>query len=93
MTCIGTAKADALRFVTGYELKHGRCPSTTDVADAQFDGDVALTEGVVRNLIIDGQLRRTPHSRNRKLQVLTPVPVPRAPDGEPLHFVRIGGAA
>lgn len=92
MTCLATAKADALRFVTGFEFKHGRGPSTYEVADGQFSSDLALTEGVVRSLILDRQLRRAFPTRNSKLQALAPLPVPRSPFGEPLYFVRVGGA-
>lgn len=84
---------DALRFITGFEMKHGRAPSIAEVADGQFDGSEAIADYVVRSLIAKGLVRRAPHSRSRKLQVLRPVPVPRAPDGDPLHFVRIEGAS
>ncbi len=93
MTCLGTAKADALRFVTGFEMKHGRGPSTYELADGQFGGDVALAESAIMVLIGGRQLRRSFPSRNSKLQALQPVPVPRSPFGEPLHFVRIGADA
>jgi hypothetical protein len=91
MTCMRTAREDVLRFITGFELKHGRCPSHKEVADGACGGDDGLADGVIRWLIIDGRVRRLLRSRDRKLQVLKPVPVPRAPDGEPLHVVRIGG--
>lgn len=91
MISLADQKADALRFITGFELKHGRCPSNAEVADAAFGGDEGLADYLIRTLIMDGRLRRLPRSYTRKLQVLKPVPVPRAPDGEPLHFVRIGG--
>lgn len=93
MTCIKTAKADALRFITGFELKDGRCASIADIADAQFAGDMMLAAGVLTALIASGQVRHQPQSRDRKLQVVSPVAIPRAPDGEPLHLVRIGRAA
>ena len=93
MTMFSEQKEDALRFITGFELRHGRSPSTADLAAGQFNGSEATAEYVVRSLVIDGLVRRAPHSRHRKLQVLKPVPVPRAPDGEPLHLVRIGGPA
>jgi len=80
---------DALRFITGFELRHGRSPSVTEVADGQFGGAVGFTEGVIHALVIAGKLRHLPRSRLRKLQVLQPVAVPRAPDGEPLHFVPV----
>lgn len=90
MSSFATEKADALRFITGFELKHGRGPSNHEVADGAFGGDEGLTDYLIRSLINEGQIRRAAHSRHRKLQVLKPVPVPRAPDGEPLHFIRAG---
>ncbi|MFO6448819.1 hypothetical protein ACLBKU_16920 [Erythrobacter sp. NE805] len=91
MSVVAEQKADALRFITGFEMKHGRAPSTAELADGQFAGSEATAEYVVRSLVIDGKLRRAMRSRDRKLQVLAPIAIPRAPDGEPLHFVRVGG--
>jgi len=91
MISLTDQKADALRFITGFELKHGRCPSNAEVADEAFGGDEGLADYLIRALIMDGQLRRLPRSYRRKLQVLRPLAVPRAPDGEPLHFIRVGG--
>ena len=93
MSCVRTAKADVVRFVTGFEFRHGRGPSTFEVADGHFNGDMALAQGVIGALIKERQLRRAFPSNNSKLQALAPLPVPRSPFGEPLHFVRIGGAA
>ena len=93
MTAVVHQKADALAYITGFELKHGRGPSVADLADGQFDGSEAVAEYVVRTLVAEGKVRRAFHSRDRKLQVLVPVAIPRAPNGEPLHFVRIGEAA
>lgn len=91
MSLFAELKHDALRFVTGYELKHGRGPSITELADGQLGGDEGLAGALVVSLIAEGKVRRGYRSRTRKLQVLHPLPVPRAPDGEPLHFIRIGG--
>lgn len=84
-------KMDALRFIVGFELSNGRSPSTADLADGQFDGRIGVAEQVLCALVIEGKVRRSPHSRKRRLQALVPVAVPRAPDGEPLHFIRIEG--
>ena len=91
MTSKATQMDDALRFITGFEMRHGRSPNHDEVADGVFDGDDGLADYVIRSLVREGSLRRLPHSRTRKLQVLKPVAVPRAPDGDPLHLVRIGG--
>lgn len=88
MTCINTAKADALRFITGFEMKHGHGPSTYDVADAQFSGDLQTAQGVINALLAERRVRRSFPSNTSKLQALAPLPVPRSPFGEPLHFIR-----
>ncbi len=93
MTGLSPREQEALRFITGYELKHGRGPSALEVADGQFEGDVAMTEGVIRALIGERRLRRNFPTTSSRLQVLTPVPVPRSPFGEPLHFIPIGESA
>lgn len=85
------SKDEAMRFITGFEMKHGRGPSTFEVADGQFGGDLQTTQGVIGELLAERKLRRSFPTSNSKLQVLTPLPVPRSPFGEPLHFVRIGG--
>ena len=93
MPCMITVRDDALRFITGFELKHGRSPNPDELSDGVFGGDDGLADIAIRLLVNEGRLRRAPHSRRRKLQVLHPMPVPRAPDGEPLHFVRKGESA
>lgn len=93
MTSLRTAREDALRFITGFEMKHGRGPSVTEIADGQFDGDIAVAEGAVLTLIADRRVRRNFPTASSKLQALVPLPVPRSPFGEPLHFIRIGEAA
>lgn len=93
MTRFRSAKDDALRFITGFEMKKGRGPSTYEVADGQFAGNLQLTEGVVGALLAERRVRRSFPSSNSKLQALAPLPVPRSPFGEPLHFIPIGGAA
>ena len=91
MTSLTPRQQDALRFITGFEMKHGCGPSTIEVADGQFGGDLQTTQGVVRELLADRRLRRSFPTNSSKLQVLTPLAVPRSPFGEPLHFVRVGG--
>lgn len=92
MISLADQKATALRFITGFEMKHGRCPSNEELAEEAFGRDEGLADYIIRTLIRDGSLRRAPLSNDRKLQVLKPIPVPRAPDGEPLHFIPIGSA-
>lgn len=93
MIGLSSREQDVIRFITGFELKHGRGPSSIEVADGQFDGDTNLAEGVVRSLLLKGQVRRNFPTTTSKQQVLVPLPVPRSPFGEPLHFVRVEGSA
>lgn len=86
-------KDDALRFIAGFEMKNGRGPSQADVADGVFAGQDGLCKYVVQSLVIEGRLQVGKGSRQRKLHALQPMAIPRAPDGEPLHFVRAGGPA
>lgn len=87
MSGAASAKDNALRFISGFELAHGRAPSTDEVADAMFGGAEGYAKMIVQSLAIEGRLRPLPHSRRRKLQVIAPLAIPRAPDGEPLFFV------
>lgn len=91
MISLTPRQQDTLRFITGFEMKHGRGPSTFEVADGQFGGDLQTTQGVVRELLEMRKLRRSFPSSTSKLHALAPLPVPRSPFGEPMHFVRIGG--
>lgn len=92
MTSLLVDSETAAAFITGFEMAHGRSPSHAEVADGVFDGDDARADRAVKWLIIDGRVRVGFRSRRRKLQMIKPVPVPRAADGEPLYFVKIGGA-
>lgn len=91
MSGLSAREQDALRFITGFELKHGRGPSAIEIADGQFGGDIAVAEGVILALIAQHELRRNFPTKASKIQALRLLPVPRSPFGEPLHFVRIGG--
>lgn len=93
MSSLSPREQDVLRFITGFELKHGRGPSANEVADGQFGGDIATAEGVIRCLIAWQKVRRNFSTHSSKLQAIVPLPVPRSPFGEPLHFIRIGGEA
>lgn len=93
MSKFAELKGDALRFIAGYEMKHGRGPTHADVADGVCDGADDLAEQLICSLSMEGKIRCAPRSRTRRLQALQPVAIPRAPDGEPLHFIRTGGLA
>lgn len=92
MKPLSEREQDVLRFIIGFKESLGIGPSVTEINRA---GVVRARPGfdatfTVRSLEKRGAIRRLPFLP-RKVDVITPIAIPRAPDGEPLHFVRIGG--
>ncbi len=84
---------DALRFIRGYQLaKGGVSPFFREIAVGI--GLSPLSKSTVSDLLDSleerGHARRLPN-REQAIEVLTDIPIPRAPDGAPLYFVEIGG--
>jgi repressor LexA len=82
---------EVLRFIIGYRARHRwrHAPTFQEIADGV---GLASTSGVFRllnGLEERGHIRRLPNC-SRAMEVLTNIPVPRSPDGEPLYFVRVG---
>lgn len=79
---------DLLRFICGYRLRYGYAPSTDEMRDGlgldSGSGIVRMLDGLEER----GHIRRL-RRRARAVEVLTDIPVPRDPDGEPLYFVRV----
>lgn len=84
---------DALRFIAGYREANGVAPTLREIGEGLgLAGNTAFTaDWLVRQLEDRGAVERT--GMKRAIAVTVPVAIPRAPDGAPLHFVRIGGAA
>lgn len=83
-------QADALRYVAGYiEAHDGVAPTLGEIARALGifgnGGVFRLLTGLEQR----GAIRRL-RRRVRAIEVLAPVAIPRAPDGAPLQFIRIG---
>lgn len=75
------------RFIVGYQLAHGGVsPSFDDMADGIGIASKGSTSLLIEFLEDRGCLRRLPR-RARAIEVLTPVAIPRAPDGAPLYVV------
>lgn len=91
MTISPTSRqADALRFITGYQIAHGGIsPSLADVRRALGLASKSTICQLLDALEERGIIRRLP-GLARAIDVLHPLPVPRAPDGAPLYAVRIG---
>lgn len=82
---------DALRFIVGYEERIGVPPLMKEIAEGigcrSLNAAFQLVEGLERR----GAVLRS-GAQWRGINVLRPISIPRAPDGEPLFFVRIGEA-
>jgi len=92
MSAMSERQQDVLRYIIGFRESLGVAPSLREISAA---GVVKAQSGfdaghTLRALEKRGAIRRRP-CLPRKIEVLEPLPIPRAPDGEPLYFVRIGG--
>jgi SOS-response transcriptional repressor LexA len=93
MISLTPRQQDALRFIIGFQEAKGHSPSYVEIADGiGLPGETA--KGRVNRLLSclqeRGAIRRR-YCAARAIEVLVRLPIPRAPDGEPLHFVRVGG--
>ena len=83
---------DALRFIAGFQQAKGYSPCLREIAVGLgcSPKSKARTWETLRALQERGAIRVLPN-RSRGIEVLAPVAIPRAPDGDPLCFIRIGG--
>lgn len=81
---------DVLRYVAGYlEARDGVSPSYQDICDALGVHSKSKIHQCMAEIEASGRLFRI-KSRKRAMALTEPVFIPRAPDGAPLYFVRIG---
>jgi SOS-response transcriptional repressor LexA len=83
---------EALRFITGYIEANGIPPSVREIAvgiGASPEGTNYI-QRILAALEANGAISRSA-AAHRGITVLKPAAIPRAPDGAPLHFVRIAG--
>jgi repressor LexA len=92
VTTIPARQQDALRFIIGFLQVHGHGPSYREIGDGLGLGSKHSVHRLIEQLEKGGHVRRLPR-RERSIRVLTQLPIPRGPDGEPLYFVRAGGLA
>jgi SOS-response transcriptional repressor LexA len=92
MISLTPRQQDALRFIIGYEEANGVPPVLKEIAAAlsclSLNAAFQLIEGLERR----GAVMRS-GAQWRGIMVIERLPIPRAPDGAPLHFVRIGECA
>jgi len=78
-----------LRFITGYlEAHSGVGPTLIECAQAVGYRSKSNVYGLLSGLERRGLIHRLPQ-RQRAIEVLHPVSIPRAPDGAPLHLVTL----
>lgn len=80
---------DLLRFIIGYQQAHGYGPSLEEMAEAMAVEGTETVRRWLNDLERGGHTAR-PVKLPRCVKVLNRLPIPRAPDGAPLHFIRIG---
>lgn len=81
---------DVLRFVVGFQEAKGISPSFREIGAATGLKSVSQVAGLLDKLEERGAIRRL-FMRTRAIEVLRPIPLPRTPDGEPLHFISFEG--
>lgn len=81
-----------LRFIVGYTEAKGFAPTRREMMEALGNRSKARPQEGILRLEKRGWLRTLP-AKARAIEVLQPVAIPRAPDGAPLYFVRIGEAS
>jgi SOS-response transcriptional repressor LexA len=80
---------ELLRFIAGYQLAHGGVsPSFVEMTAGLGLSSTAGIARLLDGLEERGAIRRL-HSRERAIELLADVPVPRAPEGAPLFFIPI----
>lgn len=86
-------QAQALCFIAGYIEANGRSPSQVEISEGLGVEGNSYGRNLVNALEERGRLTRkrsalTAGSPHRSIKLLTPVAIPRAPDGAPLYLTR-----
>lgn len=92
MISLTPRQQDALRFIVGYEEANGVPPAFKEIASALSCRSINAAFQLIEGLEKRGAVLRS-GAQWRGIMVLERLPIPRAPDGEPLHFIRIGESA
>ncbi len=80
-------EATALRYITGYIEAHGYGPGYREIATGIGVNSMNAVSRPVHALNAAGHIRMTKANGNRAIEPVTVLPLPRAPDGAPLHSV------
>lgn len=92
MMSLTARETAALIYLAGHIEARGFCPSYREIGRVVGLWSTGRVAALVDSLGAKGALCRIPQ-RARAMMPTGPVPMPRAPTGEPLFFVPIGGVA
>lgn len=84
-------QADALRFISGFIEANGYSPTRREIMAGIGNAGPASVQRLTEALEERGAIR-TLRYRDRSIEVLRSIAMPRAPDGTPLYAVPIGEA-
>ena len=74
------------RYIVGYIAAKGYAPSYREISRGGGIKGLGGTQETLNDLQRGGWLLRLTN-RNRAIEPLVPISIPRAPDGEPLYFI------
>ena len=83
-----TRQLALLRYIQGYLEAKGYCPSIGEMAAGTGSRSRGDTHQALVELERLGCIRRLPR-RARAVEILTPVVIPRGPEGEPVYWMAI----
>jgi len=88
MISLTPRQQDALRFIIGFKERFGIAPTMIEIAKGigMSTKSMAPVQWLLECLEARGAIRRE-RFVDRAIEVLAPIAIPRAPDGEPLHFI------
>ncbi len=92
MISLTPRQQDALRFIIGFKESFGIAPTMIEIAKGigMSTKSMAPVQWLLECLEARGAIRRERYL-DRAIEVIAVLPIPRAPDGEPLHFISFEG--
>ncbi len=92
MISVTRSQREILRFIVGYQAAHGGVsPSHGDICAGLGYASKSTVNRLLQGIEARGMMRRLRH-RERAIEVLEPITIPRATDGAPLYFIPIDRA-
>ncbi len=86
---VTTAQREILRYIAGYQAAHGGVsPTHAEICAALGFASKSIANRILAGLEERGMIRRL-RQRERAIEVLHPVAIPRTPEGAPLYFVPV----